>query len=179
MERGRPTDYRDEFAAQAEKLAALGATDQEIADFFEMMPTEEDWLLTCLLLIRQDRRRVFAHQKKRRSVGRAKRVKANPSLRLRGNVSTRIWSALKGRTNGSIFSRLPYGVDQLRDHLERQFSDGMTWENYGKWHVDHIVPCAAFDLTDPEQFERCWALNNLQPLWASDNCRKGARYVAA
>lgn len=175
----RPSKYRGEFAKQAQKLSELGATDQEIADFFDLMPTEDDWLLMCLMLIRQDRRGFLHTRKKTRSIARSKRVKANPSLRLRHNVSARIWAALKGRTKGLIFSRLPYGADELRDHLERQFSNGMTWENYGKWHVDHIVPCAAFDLTDHEQFGRCWALSNFQPLWASDNCRKGARYVAA
>ena len=46
-------------------------------------------------------------------------------------------------------------------------------------HVDHIRPCAAFDLTSAEDFAACWSLENLQPLWASENVRKGASYGAA
>lgn len=54
-----------------------------------------------------------------------------------------------------------------------QFEPGMTWENYGtEWHVDHIVPCSYFDLTDPEQQRICFNYRNLQPLWAKDNLEK-------
>ena len=51
----------------------------------------------------------------------------------------------------------------------------MTWQNYGDgWHIDHIHPCAAFDLTDPEQQKACFHWSNLQPLWAIDNFRKSS-----
>lgn len=60
-------------------------------------------------------------------------------------------------------------------HLEAQFAPGMTWENRGEWHVDHIRPLASFDLTDPEQLRTASHYTNLQPLWASDNLAKGAR----
>ena len=69
-------------------------------------------------------------------------------------------------------------VTELRQYLEVQFTDGMTWKNYGRhgWHVDHIRPCASFDLTDPEQQRQCFHYTNLQPLWAVDNIRKGAKW---
>jgi len=51
----------------------------------------------------------------------------------------------------------------------------MTWDNYGEWHIDHETPCAAFDLTDPVQQSNCFHYSNLQPLWAEENRRKGAR----
>ena len=62
----------------------------------------------------------------------------------------------------------------LRKHLENLFSPGMTWENNGRhgWHIDHIRPCASFDLTDPEQQKQCFHYTNLQPLWAKDNPAK-------
>ena len=61
-------------------------------------------------------------------------------------------------------------------HLEAQFKPGMTWDNYGLkgWHVDHIRPCASFDLRDPEQQRRCFHYTNLQPLWAEENLKKGS-----
>lgn len=65
----------------------------------------------------------------------------------------------------------------LETHLEEQFQPGMTWENYGPvWHIDHIKPCAAFDLTDPEQQKICFHWTNLQPLFAQENMSKGAKY---
>ena len=69
--------------------------------------------------------------------------------------------------------------DQLVQHLESQFLPGMSWNNYGDWHVDHIRPCASFDLLDPEQQARCFHYTNLQPLWAKDNISKGAKYEPA
>lgn len=53
----------------------------------------------------------------------------------------------------------------------------MSWDNYGYrgWHIDHIKPCASFDLTDPNQREQCFHFSNLQPMWAKDNLSKGAK----
>lgn len=65
---------------------------------------------------------------------------------------------------------------ELKEHLESQFTRGMNWKNYGKWHVDHIRPCASFNLTLDEQQRKCFHYSNLQPLWAEDNIRKSDNY---
>lgn len=67
-------------------------------------------------------------------------------------------------------------VIMVRAHLESLFKPGMSWENYGKWHVDHIIPCAEFDLRQPEQQLACFNWKNLQPLWGAENIAKGAKY---
>lgn len=69
-------------------------------------------------------------------------------------------------------------ITELRQHLEAQFVDGMDWDNYGRngWHIDHIRPCASFDLADPDQQRQCFHYSNLQPLWEADNIRKGAKW---
>lgn len=64
---------------------------------------------------------------------------------------------------------------QLRDHIESQFVKGMTWENQGRWHIDHIMPCSAFDLTKPDQVKVCFNWQNLRPIWAKKNLRKGKK----
>ena len=72
-----------------------------------------------------------------------------------------------------------YSAGELKRHLERQFKDGMNWENHGKgrgkWHIDHIIPMSVFNFTNIRHadFKRCWALSNLQPMWAEDNSKKG------
>ena len=64
---------------------------------------------------------------------------------------------------------------QLRDHIESQFVKGMTWENQGRWHIDHIMPCSAFDLTKPDQVKVCFNWQNLRPIWAKKNLSKGKK----
>lgn len=67
--------------------------------------------------------------------------------------------------------------EHFRFHLEQQFTEGMTWDNYGDWEMDHIQPCASFDQTDPEQQKQCWHYTNYQPLWADDNNRKNDKII--
>lgn len=69
-------------------------------------------------------------------------------------------------------------ISELKQYIESNFLPGMSWDNHSPkgWHIDHIKPCAAFDLTDPEQQRQCFHYTNLQPLWAKDNIRKGAKW---
>lgn len=67
-----------------------------------------------------------------------------------------------------------YTIKELRDHLERQFTKGMNWDQFcaGKIHIDHIVPLSAFDLKNEDELKAAWAITNLRPLWAKDNLQK-------
>ena len=101
---------------------------------------------------------------------------ASETVRLRSNIGSSISKALKkgGKQGQSWEACVGYTVDVLRAHLERQFQKGMTWDNYGEWHVDHIIPASSFkyeSASDPD-FRACWCLTNLRPLWATDNIRK-------
>lgn len=100
-----------------------------------------------------------------------------PNRKLIRRVSNRIWYALKGqRKSARTIELLGCPVEILRLILESQFQSGMTWENYGPvWHIDHIRPCASFDLSDSEQQKQCFHYTNLQPLWAHDNLSQGAK----
>lgn len=100
--------------------------------------------------------------------------------RLKIAQGTRIRLALR-RTNHRKTCRtiqlLGCGIPELRVHLEKQFRPGMSWENYGPiWHIDHIRPCASFDLSDPKQQKLCFHFSNLQPLFAVENRRKSDSY---
>lgn len=97
--------------------------------------------------------------------------------RLVGNLRCRIRHSLKGcKKDQTTMKLVGCTTTELREHLESQFVDGMTWDNYGEWHIDHIKPCAAFDLSDPAQQKECFHYTNLQPLWAIDNYRKSDKY---
>lgn len=109
--------------------------------------------------------------------------KANdPLYKLVANFRTAIYTVLKENNMnkyGHYFDILQYSPEQLADHLEKQFSDGMSWENYGEWHVDHIKPITAFNFQEigDSEFMKCWSLENLQPMWADENIRKSNKIL--
>lgn len=103
------------------------------------------------------------------------RKKEETDFRIRINLSTRINGALRGKRKSKFTLELVgCSISELRIQFESQFQEGMSWDNYGKWHVDHIKPCILFDLTDPVQQKECFHYSNLQPLWAVDNMQKGS-----
>jgi len=102
------------------------------------------------------------------------RKKTDPNFKLRIVLRRRVLEALKGKHKSKrTMELLGCTIDELWTHLESKFTDGMTRDNHGTWHVDHIKACTKFDLTDPEQQQICFHWSNLQPLWAHDNIRKG------
>ena len=106
-----------------------------------------------------------------------KNWRENEEFRLKENLRHRIYMALKGTVKSKkTMDLLGTSIDNLWIHLEKSFKSGMTKDNYGKiWHVDHIIPCAAFDLSDPKQQTKCFHYSNIQPLWAEENLKKGAK----
>jgi hypothetical protein len=100
----------------------------------------------------------------------------NPSIRIAKNARNRIRRALLGENKSANTEKLiGCTIEELTKHLERKFLPGMTWENYGSWHVDHKRPCISFDLSKPSHQRACFHFKNLQPLWARDNIAKGGR----
>ena len=107
-------------------------------------------------------------------------MKKQSSKWTKAYMRTAIWFSLKGNKNGHHWENLVgYAFDELRKHLEKQFTEGMSWDNYGMggWVIDHKIPKAIFNFTKPEHqdFRRCWALKNLQPMWERDNLIKQAK----
>ena len=101
------------------------------------------------------------------------RLKTDINLKIRKYLQTRIWSALRGiHKSVRTMELIGCTIEQLRRHLKKQFKPGMSWSNYGKWHVDHIIPCASFDLSKSEEQRKCFHYTNLQPLWAEENIIK-------
>lgn len=105
----------------------------------------------------------------------------DPKYRLGVRTRTAVWQLLKERDitkTNKTFNLLGYSIDDLMVHLESLFTDGMTWDNYGEWHLDHKIPMASFSFNSTEDvgFKACWLLTNLQPLWALDNLTKGTKF---
>lgn len=107
------------------------------------------------------------------------RWEKNPELKLKARLRSYYWFHLKksktGKTNSSI-KLLGCSIQDFKSYLENKFQIGMSWDNHGEWHLDHIKPCASFDISDPVQLGECFHYTNFQPLWAKDNLQKGKKY---
>jgi hypothetical protein len=105
------------------------------------------------------------------------RYRNDPKFHITTCLRKRLQKVVKGECKSApTLELLGCSVDDLKEYLEFMFDDKMTWNNHGSyWHIDHILPCASFDLTDPEQQKRCFHYTNLQPLEAKENIRKGAK----
>lgn len=103
-------------------------------------------------------------------------LRKDPRFVIHTRMRNRMNMALSsGKSGRSWLQMVPYTVEELIAHLEKQFLPGMSWENRQKWHIDHVIPCASFDQSDPKQFAACWSLTNLRPIWAKDNIAKGSK----
>lgn len=106
--------------------------------------------------------------------------KEKPSFRIHKYISYVVKYSLEKRcSTHDIFSKLGYTIEDLMSHIENQFKEGMSWDNYGEWHIDHIVPQSwlPFNSLEDENFIKSWCLSNLQPLWAKENISKGNRFA--
>jgi len=119
------------------------------------------------------RKQYYLKNKKRLTQMQLKKLKNNLEYRIKTYLRIRLYHALKGNSKSSTTMKLVgCSIKQLKQHLERQFKNGMSWDNYGKWHIDHIKPCCTFDLSKINEQKKCFNYKNLQPLWAKDNLSK-------
>ena len=105
-----------------------------------------------------------------------------PKNKLNYSVQTAVRNLMVGIQKTSKYLKyLTFTIKELRVHMENQFDDWMNWDNHGLWHIDHIRPVASFNFTsmEDEDFKKCWALENLQPLKDTENMRKNCYYNKA
>jgi hypothetical protein len=118
---------------------------------------------------KENREKIRNRNKKRRHV--------NIEYRLTINLRRRFLLALQGKNkSNSTIKLLGCTPEFLKKYIESKFKPGMSWDKRHLFHIDHIRPCASFDLSKPEEQEKCFHYTNLQPLWAKDNLSKGAKY---
>jgi hypothetical protein len=102
----------------------------------------------------------------------------DPSFKLLKTLRSRLGSAIQNQNaikSDKTMDLVGCSITFLRGYLEAKFTEGMTWDNHGEWHIDHIKPCASFNLLDEEEQQKCFHYKNLQPLWAQENLSKGAK----
>lgn len=110
---------------------------------------------------------------------RAHKRETDPCFVLNERMSGAMRKLLNGRKNSSWLDYVDWTIEELKEHLESKFTDGMGWHNISEWHIDHKIPKSWFKFDCPKdpRFKKCWSLDNLQPMWASDNCKKGNKWT--
>ena len=109
------------------------------------------------------------------------KLATDPIFRLNRRMSNAVTKALKRKNTSkggiSYLDLVDFTLEDLVAHLEKQFTEGMNWDNYDEWHIDHIKPKSTFDYETPNDlsFKECWSLSNFQPLWGKDNLSKGKK----
>ncbi len=126
--------------------------------------------------IKKDQRKYHQKNKEKFNKLRNQRFKTDINFKVVYNLRTRLHHAIKGRTKSKrTLNLLGCSIKELKKHLESQFIEDMSWDNYGLWHIDHKKPCSKYDLSKKSEQCKCFNYTNLQPLWAEDNWSKGNR----
>jgi hypothetical protein len=107
-----------------------------------------------------------------------KRLNSDIEFKIKKNLRIRMYCAIRyNLKSGSAVKDLGCSIDFFKEYIASMFQDGMTWDNYGEWHLDHIKPLSLFNLSDRSQYLEAANYKNIQPLWAKDNLTKSDKYV--
>jgi hypothetical protein len=109
-----------------------------------------------------------------------KKYNTDPYFKVVFSIRTRISKLLKQKNAdkyNKFYNYLGCSKEEFILYFQAKFKEGMTWENHGEWHIDHIKPCSLFNLLNEDEQKKCFHYKNLQPLWASENLSKGCKYV--
>ena len=139
----------------------------------------KDWKLKNSDKIRQQSKRYREEHVEESKIYHRKRMESDPKYRITRSLRNRLYLAFKCqgvRKTEHTLDLIGCSIDFLKKHIESQFLQGMSWDNYGRkgWSIDHIKPCASFSLINPEEQKACFHYTNLRPLWEIDNWKKNS-----
>ena len=182
MVKGQPSNHRILHEEKDNIMGKCCCTCKEWKELTEFNKAESHWdklrndCKKCISSWRKDNREQLTQKQ---LIYEKNRILIDPEFKLVKTLRSRLNSVLNRRNIEKGFStmeltgcELPF----LKGYLEAKFTEGMSWENHGEWHLDHIRPCCSFDLKDDEEQKKCFHYTNLQPLWAQDNLSKGGKY---
>jgi hypothetical protein len=164
---------QEEYIKNIERYKFLQDNFKELNPNYQNEYNKEYYLTNCEK-IKEKRRNYYLNNKEKENEYSKERRKYDIIFNLKCNIRSRIYFYLKKNKiskNNKTFDIVGCTPEFLKKHLEKKFIDGMTWENQGEWHIDHIIPLSSAK-TEEELYKLCY-YSNLQPLWAGDNLSKG------
>lgn len=165
--------------SESDKRHYLKNREKRLEYFSEWQKNKRDYLNEYHRKWRE--KNMDKHRENKRNYERNRKAN-DPLYKLISNFRTAIYQVLKESNvekNKHYFDILQYTPESLIKHLESQFDNNMNWDNYGEWHVDHKLPITSFNIEEmgDEEFMKCWSLENLQPMWGTDNIRKSNKII--
>lgn len=131
---------------------------------------------------KRNRQKAVERTRKWREKNRAKRNKVDkdkyhnsPQRKMAVSIRNRINKFIKRKSNSSS-NLIGCTIEYYINYIEKMFTDGMSWDNYGEWHIDHIKPLSKFNLSNEEEVLKAFNYKNTQPLWSCDNLKKSDKY---
>lgn len=181
-QQGKPAPHRIKHEERDSKIGKICCTCKEWKSLNEYNKATNHWdnlrndCKGCLTIWRKENR---ININKNMKIYEKNRKEIDAEFKLLKTLRSRVNSALKSKNaekNTNTLDLTGCTVQFLIEYLRAKFTEGMSWENHGRWHIDHIKPCAKFNLTNEEEQRQCFHYTNLQPLWAADNLSKGAKF---
>jgi hypothetical protein len=180
--RGRVKEYNKQYREENNHWILPQQREYKVLNKEKCDAKRHEWWLKNRH-IKNQKNRIFMNEYSKTPEGKEARKKYRESKKsdtefmLRKNLAGCIREAIKKQASDKAYKSMELlgcTIEHVRDHLESQFTAGMTWDNMGRggWHIDHIIPCAFFDLTKPSHQKVCFNYQNLQPMWESENCSK-------
>jgi hypothetical protein len=165
------TRYFEGYVCNRGHVSERSTANSQCADCSIINAAKPDRLKKKKEYYKDNRERLLSRniERQRERYAESAEYKAGTAAR---NMLKRVLRQGNKKKHGGSYEMLGYTRDELMQMLESKFTDGMTWDNYGRWHIDHIIPVSWFinnGTTDPATIN---ALTNLQPLWAADNFAK-------
>lgn len=140
---------------------------------------EKDYIKNNQEKLKEYRKKYFQQNKDKIKEKLKNRRKIDLNFKISSNLRARIRNAIQiGNKKNTTKELLGCSIEELKIYLEKQFRDGMNWDNYGSfWHIDHIKPCCTFDLSLESEQKQCFNFKNLQPLLKEENLRKNGKWI--
>ena len=182
MVKGQPSNHRILHEEKDNIMGKCCCTCKEWKELTDFNKAETHWdklRIECKECLTKWRKNNVKEISRKYSIYEKKRKLIDPIFKLVKTLRSRLGSALNRRNIEKGFSTMDLTgceLSFLKGYLEAKFTEGMSWENHGSWHIDHIKPCCSFDLKEEEEQKKCFHYTNLQPLWAAENLSKGGKY---
>lgn len=181
-QKGKPSQHRITHEEKDNIMGKCCCSCKEWKPLTDYNKAENHWdnlrneCKNCLTLWRKNNRKEIQETNTKYE---RNRKKLDPEFKMVKTLRSRLGTALNrknAKKSTKTLDLIGCSISYLMGYLESKFTEGMTWENHGEWHIDHIKPCAKFNLLIEDEQRKCFHYTNLQPLWAKDNLSKSSNY---